>query len=236
MIPLIGWIIWIKARSAVTCWVRLHSHPNRWLLATRLPKNSTAKALHSALRKVVEQARSVNWDAAHTLKRRDPESGEWIIGIISTTVPLDTETSASISFTEIPSTTVIRLSGESLHDDITQQSALQNWSKQQGITPARTVSALSAQSFQCWEWDLLGEPPVARTSPLPRLAEKIFEMRNIVLVPLILTFLSLSMVGTGSRWLFASGIFLTILLSGACKFVFLHQREDATQESHLQNY
>jgi len=44
------------------------------------------------------------------------------------------------------------------------------------------------------------------------------------------------MCGTGSPWLFGIGIFTIILMSGACKFVFLHQREDITQESHLQNY
>ena len=69
-----------------------------------------------------------------------------------------------------------------------------------------------------------------------RKAETIYEMRDILIYPILFTMIALIMCGTGSPWLFGIGIFTIILMSGACKFVFLHQREDITQESHLQNY
>ena len=61
-------------------------------------------------------------------------------------------------------------------------------------------------------------------------------MRDIVLYPIILTLFSMALIGTGSGGLFAVGLLILIFLSGACKFVFVHQREDESQESHLQNY
>ena len=44
--------------------------------------------------------------------------------------------------------------------------------------------------------------------------------------------------GNGTRFvgLFAAGLLILIFLSGAYKFVFMHQLEDESQESHLQNY
>ena len=98
------------------------------------------------------------------------------------------------------------LARSSLHAARRCVDPLREWSTDHALTPSRTACSLSAQSFQCWEWDLPAEQAARRTSPLHRLAEAFFEMRII------------------------------ILFSGACKFVFLHQREDATQESHLQNY
>ena len=60
MSPILVWILWIKGRSAITCWVRLHSHPDRWLLSARAPKDSKPAELNSLLRQVVEQARAAD--------------------------------------------------------------------------------------------------------------------------------------------------------------------------------
>jgi len=236
LLPLTAWILWIKGRSAITCWIRLHSHPERWLLSARANKDSSPKDINKLLRSVVEQARSLDWDAAQTLKRRDPETGEWSVGLLSTTFPLNQDTAESFSFEKLPANTVLRLSGKPKDDDVTVQSSLRDWTERKELPIKRSATSLSAQSFQCWEWELENEDSVNRTSPLHRFAEFIFEMRIIVLIPLGMTILSLAMLGTGNTWLLAAGMFSFIFLSGACKFVFLHQREDATQESHLQNY
>lgn len=236
LLPLTLWLAWIKGRSSITCWIRLHSHPERWLLSTRGPSESSPTDVNKLLNTVVEQARSLDWDAAQTLKRRDPETGEWIVGLVSTTFPLNQDPAESFSFTKLPPSTIVRLSGQPKDDDVTVQSSLHDWTERQELPIKRNPTSLSAQSFQCWEWELQNEDPVSRTSPLHRFAEWIFEMRIIVLIPLTMTILSLAMLGTGNPWLLAAGMFAFIFLSGACKFVFLHQREDATQESHLQNY
>jgi hypothetical protein len=236
LIPVTGWILWIKGRSAIDCWIRPHTHPERWFLSARAPRDATPQAIDKLLRSVVEQARTLDWDAAQTLKRRDPVSGEWIIGLVSTTTPLNQDPPDPYSFTKLAPSTVIRLSGEPKDDDVSTRSRLHHWTTQHGHTLRKNASSLSAQSFQCWEWHPEDESGLGPTTPVQRLAEWIFEMRIIVLVPLVMTLLSLAMLGTGNTWLLAAGMFAFIFLSGACKFVFLHQREDATQESHLQNY
>jgi hypothetical protein len=236
LLPLTVWVAWIKGRSAITCWIRLHSHPERWFLSARAPGESDPDALRKLLGSVVEQARTLDWDAAQTLKLRDPNSGDWIIGLVSPTRPLEEDPTDPFTFTQLTPSTVIRLSGQPQHDDVSVKDCLKIWSENRELPHKPTASSLSAQSFQCWEWDLEKESEVPRTSPPQRFSEWIFEMRIIVLVPLFMTLLSLAMLGTGNYWLLAIGMFALIFLSGACKFVFLHQREDATQESHLQNY
>ncbi len=232
MIPGVGAMLWIKNRSALHCWVRLYHQPDRWLLASRIPSDSSAKQRNIALQEVVELARNCEWNASCAYQGRDAKSGQIIIGLISDKKPQNLST--KIEFTRISSGLVLRASGQPRDEAITVSSQVEAWSQRNSITPKATPYSITAQSFQCWEW------PVKELSPAPslsrKLAEKIFELRDIAFYPLVVTPLTIAMLGTGSTFLFGMGIFSIILLSGAHKFVFLHQREDATQERHLQNY
>ena len=51
-----------------------------------------------------------------------------------------------------------------------------------------------------------------------------------------MTIAAIGMIGTQQFMLFPLGIGLIILLSGAGKFVLLHQMKDESEEYHLQNY
>jgi len=232
LIPLTIAALWVKNRSAVQCWVRLHRQPARWLLTIRISGDSDEKAQHSALQKIVEQSRNCEWDAACAYRRRDRKSGEWIIGLISNNEPGTTD--GETKFIQLPAATVLRASGTPRDEGVTVLEKAKSWSAAKTIPLEPEVYSLTAQSFQCWEWPLAAEiePP----SWAARMIEKIFELRDIAFYPLIVTPLTIAMLGTGNSWLFGIGIFTVILLSGAHKFVFLHQREDATQERHLQNY
>ena len=232
LIPLTIAALWIKNRSSVQCWVRLHRQPERWLLTTRISGDSDEKAQHVALQNIVVQSRNCEWDAACAYRRRDRKSGEWIIGLISNNEPGITD--GDINFTQLPSTTVLRASGMPRDEGVTVLEKAKSWSDAKAIDLKPEVYSLTAQSFQCWEWPLATEvdPP----GWIARMIEKVFELRDIAFYPLIVTPLTIAMLGTGNSWLFGIGIFTVILLSGAHKFVFLHQREDATQERHLQNY
>ena len=236
IVPVTIAIFFIKNRSAVTPWIRTVQHPDRWLLTITPPKDSDHKQINVALQKVVNEARNTEWNASCTYKRRDHDTGEWIIGLISNTQPLEDEVAAPYSFSKIPSTQVIRISGQPRDEGDTVKSILHDWVVRTEIQHSPVASSLTAQSFQCWEWELTD--PSMKTAPsfFNRKAETIYEMRDILIYPILFTMIALIMCGTGSPWLFGIGIFTIILMSGACKFVFLHQREDITQESHLQNY
>ena len=236
IIPATAAILFIKNRSAVATWIRTVQHPDRWLLSATLPKDSSPQQIHATLKEVVSQTRNSEWDASCTYKRRDHSTGEWIIGSISNAKPIDTEVPAALSFSRLPSAHVIRVSGQPRDEGDTVKKQLQHWVEKNDIPHSRVASSLAAQSFQCWEWEITDSSKLASLSFLSRISETIFEMRDILAYPILFTVIPLIMCGTGSPWLFGIGIFTIILMSGACKFVFLHQREDITQESHLQNY
>lgn len=232
LIPLTVVALWIKNRSSVQCWARLHQQPTRWLLARRISKDLDEKAQNSTLQNIVEQARNLEWEASCVYRRRDRKNGEWVIGLISSKDPKTTN--ENTDFTELPATKVLRVSGTPRDEGVTILDKAKSWSTTKGLDLPSGVYSLTAQSFQCWEWPMKLE--IETSSRLSRIVEKVYEMRDIAFYPLIITPLTIAMLGTGNSWLFGIGIFAIILLSGSHKFVFLHQREDATQERHLQNY
>ena len=66
--------------------------------------------------------------------------------------------------------------------------------------------------------------------------ESTFQLRDILVFPIYMTIVAIGMIGTRELMLFPLGIGLIILLSGAGKFVLLHQMKDESEEYHLQNY
>lgn len=236
IIPLTAAIIFIKNRSSVHTWIRVVSHPDRWLLSTVLPKESTSDDILAKLKDVVCEARNSGWDASCTYKRRDPKTGEWTIGLISNNPPLETETPEPFAFSKLPACHMIRASGQPRDEGDNIKSLLAEWAAEKGLTHSAVTCSLSAQSFQCWEWAIDDFMDQHTPRWIQRVAEAVFEIRDILIYPILFTVMALIMCGTGSPLFIGIGIFTIILMSGACKFVFLHQREDITQESHLQNY
>ena len=236
MIPIFICILWIKHRSTISCWIRQHRHSERWLLSTTIAKKSSNTERHSTLRQVVEQTRNMEWDASCAYQKRDAQTGEWIVGLIANNKPLDTNVTEPFTLIQLPPCQVIRLSGQSRHEGASLKDELNRWGQKNGIELPNGAYSLTAQSFQCHEWELTAENIDLQPGFFARISEQIFEMRDIALYPIIFMIISAAMLGTGSSWFFGIGIFTMILMSGACKFVFLHQREDITQESHLQNY
>ena len=232
MLPIILMMFWIKNRSAVMCWVRPHQQPDRWLLSTRIPAGSSEEDERKKLQDIVEIARNCEWDASCAYRGRDHKMGQKIIGLISNSEPKNADTHTT--FTHIPGRSVLRASGQPRDEGVSVKAKVTAWCKANSVTTSTEVYSLTAQSFQCWEWPI--ENQQQPSSIISKMAEKVFELRDIAFYPIIVTPLTIAMLGTGSSWLFGIGIFSIILLSGAHKFVFLHQREDATQEPHLQNY
>ena len=68
------------------------------------------------------------------------------------------------------------------------------------------------------------------------IAEQTQQLRNILVIPLLATVQAIGLIGTREPILFVLGIGLICFLSGAGKFVFIHQMTDEADEIHLQNY
>ncbi|MFK7910721.1 MAG: hypothetical protein AB8F34_08960 [Akkermansiaceae bacterium] len=236
LIPPVAWILWIKNRSAINSWIRPIKHPERWLLSTQLEKSATREDVQKALRRVVTESKNAGWNATCAYKKRDPSTGEWTVGLISQIQPIDTELPPPFTFTKIEPLSVLRLSCPANEDNALIKSDLKEWAEENDTIYQPAAVSLAAQSFQCWEWEINHQCESCKPSLLARLAEKIFEMRDIALYPTIITLIALLLCGTGNFWLFGIGVFTIILMSGAHKFVFMYQREDITQEEHLQNY
>ncbi len=232
MLPVIIMMFWVKNRSAVQCWVRHHQQPDRWLLSVHIPADSNEEDEHKKLQEIVAIARNCEWNASSAYRGRNHLTGEKIIGLISNSEPKNT--AKDITLTHIPGRSVLRASGQPRDEGLSVKAKVTRWCKANSVTTTGEVYSLNAQSYQCWEWPIENKQPPSTT--ISKIVEKVFELRDIAFYPIILTPLTIAMIGTGSSWLFGIGIFSIILLSGAHKFVFLHQREDATQEQHLQNY
>ena len=95
---------------------------------------------------------------------------------------------------------------------------------------------LSGQSFSLYQWDVKSAEVKRETSMLARWVEATYQLKNNVVVPVIATWVAVALMGTGQGLLLVIGILLICFLSGACKFVFIHQMTDEADEIHLQNY
>jgi len=203
-------------------------------------KNSPQEEIDTTLLRIVSEARNIEWNASCAYKQINPNSKELTLGLIADNQPLNAQIAEPFTLTHLPACNVLRLSGSPRHEGDTLQSELDLWLTENPLQIDSALTILSAQSFKCREWiitnDQYPSAPNLQINLIDRSSEKIYEIRDIVLYPSLMTIIAAVMIGTGSTWLFGIGIFTMILLSGACKFVFIHQRKDITQESHLQNY
>ena len=132
---------------------------------------------------------------------------------------------------------VVRLSGVNRRDEENEVDAAKRYAKKQKLVldfanPIR----LSGQSFSLYQWDVKSAEVKRETSMLARWVEATYQLKNNVVVPVIATWVAVALMGTGQGLLLVIGILLICFLSGACKFVFIHQMTDEADEIHLQNY
>lgn len=98
---------------------------------------------------------------------------------------------------------------------------------------------ISGQSFRLYQWNLLADDANAEVSAPSAWAntlEWLAQIRDNLSLPILLTIISIGLLGMRDPLLFAVGIGFIVLLSGACKFVLIHQNRDEADEVHLQNY
>ena len=173
-------------------------------------------------------------DLLHQLRKAVMEA--IFLGLVFNVLP-DEELPDGYELCHLPKRKVIRLSGTNRIDENSKMEAVKAFAKDNGFKlELEYWGRLSGQSFSLYQWDIERSTKIAPPSGLSRLAESTYQLRNNLVIPLLATWIALALIGTAQPVMLVFGILLICFLSGACKFVFVHQMTDEADEIHLQNY
>ncbi len=232
-LALAAWYLWIRGRGALRFWIRVVDQPERWILGRALPLDASQKDRQALLTDVNAAVRSLDQRATTVLREWDRETGKLFMGLLLKG-PLE-EVPAGLEQRHWEAKKVLRLSGMNRLDERGHIDLLEEYLKGKGmkINRARAMQ-LSGQSFSLYQWDVI--EGALEASSLVKLEEGTFQLRDNLVLPIVGSVITAGLLGTGQPLLFAVGVLLVVFLSGACKFVFIHQRADEADEIHLQNY
>ena len=179
--------------------------------------------------------RSLDRRTNKVVRRWDRNKGTVFLGLVLNALP-DDDVPEGYELREFKPRQVVRLSGANRLDEQEKVAALKEYAESRGLRPDLEFPVrLSGQSFSLYQWDL-PEEKEGEDSLISQWAEKTQQLRNNLVIPLLATVLALGLMGTREPILTVLGIGLICFLSGACKFVFIHQMTDEADEIHLQNY
>ena len=179
--------------------------------------------------------RSLDRRTNKVVRRWDRKEGTVFLGLVLNALP-DDQVPEGYELREFESRQVIRLSGANRLDEQEKIAALKEYSESHGLQPDLDFPVrLSGQSFSLYQWDLQAGKE-EEDSLIAQWAEQTQQLRNNLVIPLLATVQAIGLIGTREPILFVLGIGLICFLSGACKFVFIHQMTDEADEIHLQNY
>lgn len=229
------WFFVIRGRGSLRYWIRTFEVDSQYVIG---------KTFQTDDRKGQEQfftdgnaaVRSLDRRTNKVLRQWDKEAGTMFLGLVMNAKP-DDEVPDGYELREMPKRQVVRLSGTNRSDEDTEVEAVRRYADKKGVkldfgSPER----LSGQSFSLYQWSVLDGAESNENSPIAQWAEGTYQLRNNLVIPLLATWIALALIGTAQPLLLVLGIVLICFLSGACKFVFIHQMTDEADEIHLQNY
>ena len=232
---LLTWFFVIRARGSLRYWIRSHQIDPQWVVG-KVFKTSDQDGIAQFFTDGNAVVRSLDRRTNKVIRQWDRKQGTVFLGLVLSALP-DGEVPEDYELREFQARRVLRLSGANRLDEQTEIDALKEYAKKHGLSPDLEHPArLSGQSFSVYQWDLLEEEATGENSQIASWAEKTMQLRNNLVIPLLATVLALGLIGTREPILFVLGIGLICFLSGACKFVFIHQMTDEADELHLQNY
>lgn len=233
---LTAWYLWIRGRGSLRFWIRVVDQEEAWVLGAELPLDAPQSARQSLLTDVNAAVRSVDQHVNTVVRQWNHEKGTLWMGV-RLRHSLEGEVPSGFEQKHWPAKKVLRLSGDNRLDERNHMELLKEYlgKEEVAIDRERPVQ-LSGQSFSLYQWDLKEGSKAPEPSALMNLEEKTFQLRDNLVLPTIGSVTTLGLLGTGQPLLFAVGVLLVVFLSGACKFVFIHQRKDEADEIHLQNY
>jgi hypothetical protein len=231
---LLTWFFIIRARGSFRYWVRTRQVDRQWVVG-KVYQSSDKDGIAQFFTDGNAVVRSLDRRTNKVIRQWDRENGTIFLGLVLNALP-DEDVPRGYELREFKPRPVIRLSGANRLDEQEEISALNEFARSRGLTPDLNHPVrLSGQSFSLYQWDLPGGEK-GEDSLLARWAEQTQQLRNNLVIPLLATVLALGLIGTREPILFVFGIGLICFLSGACKFVFIHQMTDEADEIHLQNY
>ena len=229
---LFSWFFSIRSRGSVRYWIREVEVEPMVVLGQRVArKGANCGQVLTDANAVV---RSLDRRTRRVYRRWDGE--ELFLGLVLNRCP-DEEVPEGYELLEVAGQKAVRLSGGNRLDEVKPQEALAKYAEKKGLRldldhPVR----LSGQSFSLFQWEVKSGGEEREEAMISRWMEWTYQLRDNLVWPLLATWLSLALIGTGQMLLFAIGIILIVFLSGACKFVLVHQMTDEADEIHLQNY
>ncbi len=229
------WFFAIRGRGSLRYWIRQFEVPEQHVFGQTFEADDQPgqQQFFTDANAVV---RSLDRRTNKVIRQWDREAGTVFLGLVMSSLP-DDPVPDGYELREFPQRQVVRLSGANRSEEVKEVEAVKAFAKNAGLTldlehPAR----LSGQSFGLYQWDVTEGSAKQENSLIKRWAESTYQLRNNLVLPLLSTWIALALIGTAQPLLLVLGIVLICFLSGACKFVFIHQMTDEADEIHLQNY
>ncbi len=230
------WVVLIKSRGTLKYWIRPIKEKEYWILGKALPTGYTPEDMAAALSDANAEVRSHDQSVRIAYRAWNETDGTAFAGVILRE-SIEGDLSEGCEIRHQPENWVMRLSGANKQAEKSRPDAVLEAARQQGMTLNEVEPRfLSGQSFQVYDWQIETGQPETGESALVRLMERTQQMRDNLVFTVLLTVICIGALGTKQPFLFAAGVLLMVFLSGACKFVFIHQRTDDADEMHLQNY
>ncbi|MDQ8189099.1 hypothetical protein [Roseibacillus persicicus] len=231
---LVAWVLGIKARGSLYHWVRTFRTKPCQVVGRTFPEKTSKEEISKFLIDANAFVRSKEQRSTVVVREWNHKENTLFVGLILQKAS-DLGETREYEVRNLPSRSVVRVSGGAKTSDVTPTESLQKHLTDHPLEVDMTrPTRLSGQSFHLYEWPIAEELPAS--SPVEKLMEATFQLRDILIFPILLTIVAIGMIGTQQLILFPLGIGLIILLSGAGKFVLLHQMKDESEEYHLQNY
>ncbi len=232
---LFGWFFVIRGRGSLRYWIRRFEVPEHYVIGQTfaVAEKAARQQFFTDANAVV---RSLDRRTNKVIRHWDRKAGTVFLGLVLSDLP-DEPVPDGYELRKFPKRQVVRLSGANRSEEVKEVDAVKAFAKDNGLTldldhPAR----LSGQSFGLYQWDVIEGPLRKENSLTGNWAESTYQLRNNLVLPLLATWIALALIGTAQPLLLVLGIVLICFLSGACKFVFIHQMTDEADEIHLQNY
>ncbi len=232
---LFTWFFVIRGLGSLRYWIRTFEVGEQYVLGKTFGADDSeghAQFLTDANAVV----RSLDRRTNRVWRQWDRGDGKLFLGLVMN-LPPDEEVPQGYELRILPKRKVVRLSGTNRLDEDSEIEAVRRFSKGNDLVlnhehPGR----LSGQSFSLYQWDVQEEAKGEEPSVISRWMEATYQLRNNLVIPLLATLVAVALIGTAQPLMLVLGIVLICLLSGACKFVFIHQMTDEADEIHLQNY
>jgi|GEM_PF-4873278 len=229
-----AWYFWIRSRGALQYWIRPFQQEKKWILGKVIPIDALPLLRQQLLTDVNAEVRSLDQRVTTVVRQWNRENGTLFMGVALRS-PLEEDVPTGFELREWSPRQVVRLSGDNRFDESSEITALDRFLKKRGFKVKRDQPMrLSGQSFSFHQWEI--EEGNVSASALARFEEWTFQLRDNLVLPIVGLIVTMGLLGTREPLLFAAGVCLIVFLSGACKFIFLHQRADEADEVHLQNY